>query len=176
MLPRLNSLLSQDAVCMGQTQWAPARPHFGPISHHLQRKSLQYVHQERDVPCKRNLGPNLIWYASPATQWPSYDPLDVRFITAGKISWRGCSLTIRQRYSAPADWDGTAMQNVAMVGWRKSRNAIPREVVAIRKIYIEVVGIDCPALGLTEPHPSDRKALSGRPKMLSNWIHPYARD
>ena len=29
------------------------------------------------------------------------------------------------------DADGTAMQNVAMVGWRKSRISIPQEFVAM---------------------------------------------
>ena len=40
---------------MGQR--VPAHPHLPPISHHLQRKSLQFVCQERHVSCKRNLGP-----------------------------------------------------------------------------------------------------------------------
>ena len=53
--------------CMGQIQWAPARPHLPLISHYLQRKSLQFMCQECHAPCRRNLGPNLIGLASPAT-------------------------------------------------------------------------------------------------------------
>ena len=50
----------------GQIQQAPAPPHLPLISHHLQRKSLQFVCQECHAACKRNLGPNLIRLASPA--------------------------------------------------------------------------------------------------------------
>ena len=63
---------------MGQVQWAPAHPHLPLISHHLQMKSLQFVCQECHASCKQNLGPNLILFASPATQWPSYDSLDAQ--------------------------------------------------------------------------------------------------
>ena len=48
------------------------------LSHHLQRKSFQFIHQEFHAPCKQNLGPNHIWLASPAVQWQRYDSLDVR--------------------------------------------------------------------------------------------------
>ena len=37
-----------------------------------------YIHQERHAPSKWNPGPNLIWFVSPAMQWPSYDLLDVQ--------------------------------------------------------------------------------------------------
>ena len=60
-----------------QIQWAPAHAHLLLIFHHLQRKSLLFVHQGHHAPCKRNLGPNHIWSASPATQGPGYDPLNV---------------------------------------------------------------------------------------------------
>ena len=49
-----------------------------------------------------------------------------------------------------------------MVGWRKSGNSIPYEV-ALRKHAEKwsASALDCLAMGLTETHPSDRKALSG---------------
>ena len=52
-------------------QWSLARPHLPFISQHLLRICLQFVFKECHAPCKWNLGPNFIWFASPATQWPS---------------------------------------------------------------------------------------------------------
>ena len=63
--------------CIGQIQWSPVCPHLPLISYHLQRNSLEFVCQECHAPCKTNLGPNLIWLASLAMHWLSYDPLDV---------------------------------------------------------------------------------------------------
>ena len=45
----VNSLISQDAVWQGQIQWAPACPHLPLISHHLQRKSSQFMCQQHLV-------------------------------------------------------------------------------------------------------------------------------
>ena len=63
---------------MGQIERAPARPHLLIISHNLQRKSLQFLCQKCHTPWRWNLDPNVIWFASPATQWPSYVSPDVR--------------------------------------------------------------------------------------------------
>ena len=67
----VTSFPSQHAVLHGQIQWAPARPHLQLIPQHLHRKSLQPVRQERHASCKRQLDSNLLWFVSPATQWPS---------------------------------------------------------------------------------------------------------
>ena len=53
------------------------------------------------APCKRNLGHNLSWLASPTQQWPSYDSLDVRWKSARRISWRECSLYWRSGNGTP---------------------------------------------------------------------------
>ena len=60
--------ITRCCVAWGHIQWVPACPHLPLISHHLQRKSLQFVHQERHAPCKQNLSPVLSWFASPAMQ------------------------------------------------------------------------------------------------------------
>ena len=77
-----------------------------------------------------------------------------------KISYIWCSLKMWQRYSSPANLDGPTMKNVMMVGWRKSRNSIPQEVMAMANQ--RKPGTDYLVLGLTEKHPSDRKAWSGK--------------
>ena len=71
----VNSPPSQEAVSHG-VNWissclSPARPHLPLISYQPQRKSVLLVRQVCHAPCKRNLGPNLIWLTSPATQWLS---------------------------------------------------------------------------------------------------------
>ena len=53
--------------CMGEFKWDPVHPRLQLIFDYLQRKRLQVVHQERHAPCKRNMGPNFIWAASPAS-------------------------------------------------------------------------------------------------------------
>ena len=65
-----------------------------------------------------------LWFARCAASPPSTK-------SARKISRRGCTLIIWQKYSAPAVSDGMAMLNVTMVGWKKSRNSIPLEVMAV---------------------------------------------
>ena len=69
--------------------------------------------------------------------------------STSKISWRKCSLMIWQRYSAPTDSDSMGMWNVAMVGWRKSRNSVLQKIVAVaalrkpaQKWVIGLVGIN----------------------------------
>ena len=134
------------------------------ISHYLQRRSSQLVCQERHAPRKLNLGTNLIWSALPT-----------RTKSARKISWRGCSLIIRQRYSSPVDSDGMAMWNIAMVGCRKTRNSLQWVVMAM--------------VDLRKPVPKwsswtdycwtwDPKLPTGKIglihlEVLSDWTHPY---
>ena len=79
------------------------------ISHHLQRKSLQIVCQECHAPCKRNLGPNLIWLALPAMQWPSYDLLDVWCYHQGPsqlAAYPEHRVSPQPSYPAPHSWHG----------------------------------------------------------------------
>ena len=115
----------QNSMPHGEIQWAPAHPHLPLSSHHLQRKSLQFVCQ---TPSSMQvkfwpqpyLQPMICWTCSITTKDGDR-----------KISWSRCSLMVWQRYSATADSDGTAMKMVAMVGWRKSRNSIPQEILAV---------------------------------------------
>ena len=95
--------------------------------------------------------------------------------SARKISWRGCSLIIRQRYSSPVDSDGMAMWNIAMVGCRKTRNSLQWVVMAM--------------VDLRKPVPKwsswtdycwtwDPKLPTGKIglihlEVLSDWTHPY---
>ena len=81
--------------------------------------------------------------------------------SAHKISWRGCSLMIWQRYSATADSDVMAMTNIVMVSWRKSRNAkIPQEAMAVAALTKPGQKWSTwTELGPTERHPSDRESL-----------------
>ena len=87
--------------------------------------------------------------------------------SARKLSWGGCSLAIWKKYCAPAHSDGTVVQNVAMVGWRKS---FPQKITSTggcvrcrpEKAWTKIIGTYCLVLGLTETHSSERKARSGR--------------
>ena len=149
--------------CMGQIQWAPARPHLPLISHHLQRKSLHSVHQKCHAPCKRNLDPNGIRLALPTTQWPSYDSLDVRCYLHDlfeRMQLEGlakvlCALQLR--------WHGHVERSD---GWLKKVQKLNptrgRGRGHPKKTWTEVIDIDCLVLGLAETHPSERKAWSGR--------------
>ena len=67
-----------DCLSSGANSMSSCRSSPPLISHHLQRKSLQFMCQRCHAPCKQNLGPNLIRFASPPMQWPSYDSLDVQ--------------------------------------------------------------------------------------------------
>ena len=176
LITRLNSHLSQDAVSHGANSISSCPPSLW--AHFLSPPEEEVTIRASGARCsmEAKLGPQPyliciafnamteLWSARCAVQVSSQDLLErMQLDDQAKVP-----RTHRIR------WHGDAEHSMA--GWRKSRNSIPQEVVAIRKTYIEVVGIDCPALGLTEPHPSDRKARSGRPKMLSNWTHPYAKD
>ena len=86
--------------------------------------------------------------------------------SARKI-WRGCSLTIWQRYvlrTRRLRWHGHVERSD---GWQKRVQKLNptggRGCGRPKKTWTEVIVKDCQALGLiTETHPSDRKALSGR--------------
>ena len=53
-------LPSQDIMSYGQNHQPPSHLHFPLIHHHLWKKSLQLVRQERQAPCRRSRGPTLI--------------------------------------------------------------------------------------------------------------------
>ena len=107
----VNSLPSQDAVLHGQIEWAPVHPHLPLISHHLQMKRSQFMHQECQAHAIESWAqPYLTFTACNATTevWSAgctVSPPKTK--SAHKISWRGCSLMIRQKYST--DSDVTAM-------------------------------------------------------------------
>ena len=140
---------------MGQIHWAPVRHHLPLISHHLERNSLQFVRQDRHAPCERNLGPKFMWLASSATQWPSYDLLDVQHYhhqgPCHPARSPGEDATSRSGKGPPhhRTWHGHVERSDGL-----SRNSIPQGVV--------VIDMDCLALGQTGTHPSDRKVWNGR--------------
>ena len=97
--------------CMGQIEWAPVHPHLPLISHHLQMKRSQFMHQEHQAHSIESWAqPYLTFTACNATTevWSAECTVSPpRTKSAHKISWRGCSLMIRQKYST--DSDVTAM-------------------------------------------------------------------
>ena len=161
-------------------KWAPVRPHLPLISHHLQRKSLQFVRQERHATCKRNLGSNFFWLASPSTQWQSYDPQNVRCHYEGPSQLArspGEDVAWSSGKCAPHPY--TAIQNVAMDGQSKSRNPIPQEALA-------VVALGKPGhrwstwtaqrwVWLNSTLPIAKLGVVNL-EVLSDWTHPYTRD
>ena len=137
------------------------RWHLRLISQHLQRKSLQFVHQECHAPCKRNLGPSLVWFAPPAMQWPSYS----------------CGVTTKDQVSSQ-ERDKMQLDDLAKAlhprwlrwhsrikcngGWVKKFYKLNLMECCshghLKKTWTEVIGMDCLVLGVSETHPS---------------IHPY---
>ena len=135
-------------------------------SHHLQRKSLQFMRQECHAPCKRDLGPNL---TRPASQWPSYDSLNVRRHYQGPSKLAGSLGGDAARRSGKGTphrrlrWHGRVERSL---GWLKKLQKLNpiggRGRGRPKKTWTAVIDMDCLALGLTETHPTDRKAWSGR--------------
>ena len=148
-------------------QYASAHIHLPLISHYLKRKSLQLVRHECHAPCKGNLHPTLtdLYRMQRNACDTGCAVSSPRIKSSLKISWRGCSLSIGQRYAAPVDLDNTVMWNVSIVGLRKNRNPTLQEAMAT--FALRTPGQKCPAwaatlLGLTDTHLSDRKASGGR--------------
>ena len=136
------------------------------------------------APCssKRNLGPNLVWSVSPATQWPSYDLLDVRCHYQGPsqlarspgedAAWRSGKGT-----SHPPTQHGHEERSD---GWLKKVQKLNATGCCGRshpkKTRTKVVGMDCLALGLTDAHLPTGKLGVVVLEVLSDWTHTYTRD
>ena len=150
-------------------RWAPACPHLPCISHHLQRMSLQFVHQECHVPCKWNLGLKCIWLASPAAQWPSLDLLNVRCHHQGPSQLAGSlgeDVTWRSGKGTPLRWHSHRGRNncwLKKVVCRKKLNPTGgRGRGRPKKTWEEMIDMDCQAMGLAQTHPSNTENLSSR--------------
>ena len=144
--------------CTGQIQ--RAHLHHLLISYHYQWKSLQFLRWEFHAPCKRNLGANLFWFASHVSQWPSYDPLDVRChqdrSPGEHLAWpfgKGIPYPKTQMVRPCRSSIWLAAQKSPWTEyckrWWPGR---PKET------YTEVIGMDCLALGINETFLSDRKS------------------
>ena len=114
---------------MGQIQRAPAHSHIRLIFHHMQRKSLQFARQEHHAWCKRNRDKNCVACNPMTGLWPAvYEVSPQRTKSASK---RRRSSTTWRKYSTFIHSGGIANSHAVMVGYRKSRNLNPQEVVAV---------------------------------------------
>ena len=106
-----------------------------------------------DLHCMQRNGRAKMWIAGCVVSPP-------RTKSARRISWGGCSLTLRTRQLR---WYGhVEYSDVQLKKFSKLNLTGGRGPGHPKKTWTEVINMDCLALGLTETHLSDRKAWSVR--------------
>ena len=162
---------------MGQNQWALARPHLPLISHHIQRKTLQLCIRSAMLHASETWAPTLsnfhhlqrsdptmiLWMCSVTTKYKvsSQDLLErMQFDDLAKVLHLPTQMA---RSCRTWQWMGE-VQKLNLTGGCGHGHP--------KKTWIKVIGMDCVAMGLTETHPSDRKARSGRLRSVSDLTHP----
>ena len=179
----VNSLLSQDAVSHGaySTSSYPSPP----PAHFPSPPEIEFTIRLTVMPCSMQAEPGPQFYLiciackAMAELWFAGCAVSPqRTKSAHRNSWRGCSLTIWQRYSTPADSDGMVMKNVVMVGWRKIQKLNPtggRGRGHPKKTWTEMIDMDCLALGLRPILPTGKLGVVEL-EVQSDPTLSYTRD